>query len=261
MYVRLLFNKVLILVFIVIAQNKITSSWVQNDSDEDNTEDDEDESDEDGDIETEHLSESENSKFWSTDGIVQSYVRQKYSYVKDNYAKLMKEGTCWILPPEPLAIITDLVPDSFMFPEIFIWLPEELDKNTKLCCPHCSSADTIAKEWPTQPARRILSLTGSFFLICRRMFCKNCKKKFMNSDPRVVAKLPAHLQYLFPALLTKKSAVDIELATLERALINEGLGTHALQRVIQEMQKIQYDRKQIRYYSLALSKKNWEAWP
>jgi hypothetical protein len=75
----------------------------------------------------------------------------------------------------------------------------------------------------------------------------------MGHDSKVVQKLPLYLQYTFPAILTKKAGICTKLLQLVKSLVPNGLGFSNVRDIIDEIQHLEYDISQIKYYDLCTS--------
>jgi hypothetical protein len=232
------------------ASNPMDLSGVSSDEeDEDQQSDREKENDEEEE-------DNEHSSFWKSEGPIQSYLKLKYEEIQKSEVrkKIFDSGQVIIRAPEPILTMKTVHPDHFFRPDIFLWFPEEYPNGSPICCPHCDSLDVRHHSWPKNPGRKVYSINRFFILISRRMLCRACTKTFMSHDADVLKKLPAYLQYLFPAILTKRGGVSVELLRLVNSIAGNGLGFSNVHEVIDELQHLEYDISQIKYYDLCTKK-------
>ena len=100
-----------------------------------------------------------------------------------------------------------LSPEQLLIPRFFYWDPLLLVD--QIPCPviHTSGASTIScsgilvRHGYCQMPRRIIDLENSYYLICVRYRCNQCKPvhTFSSCNPLVIAKLPGPLSAQFPA--------------------------------------------------------------
>jgi hypothetical protein len=131
---------------------------------------------------------------------------------------------------------------------IFFWLPRIY--GYKLACPYCSSEQTVSNGWPRDPiARRVVDLSDCYWIVGRRQWCKSCDREFMNTDQRVVDRLPDHFRLLFPAFLTWRSGVDLRLLEMLRTSVSHSMGISQFLGMLHENHSRQYDKLKLMYLS------------
>jgi hypothetical protein len=154
----------------------------------------------------------------------------------------------WIHAPDPLFTGSGADWKKYVYPDVFVWLPRAF-ANVKIECPSCGSTNTKANGWPSKPiARRVVNLDKCYFLVGRRQVCNECRKQFNSYDPKVLDRLPARLRHLFPAFLTKRSGVDMQLLTMLREAVSESFGFAGFRRMLYQHHVRRHDQLAVRYY-------------
>jgi hypothetical protein len=196
------------------------------------------------------------NSFWKSEGPIQSYAKQKFEQIQNPEArkKIFSLGQIWLRAPEAVLTMKSTNPDHFFRPDIFLWFPDEYPNGCQITCPFCDAIEVRPNGWAKNPGRKVYSLNRFFILVSQRFICRNCSKTFMGHDPKVVQKLPAYLQYLFPAILTKRGGLCVKLLSLIKSLAANGLGFSNVHDVIDELQHLEFDISQIKYYDLCTKK-------
>jgi len=157
--------------------------------------------------------------------------------------------------------------------DICVWLPD-VRWGCAITCPHCSCSDrTAAHGWRTNHfARRVVDLSDHFFIMSRRYVCHRCKEKhendlraagvdargsdvdtsaednpytFMGYNPKSVALLPYGFHLHFPAVLTHRGALSMQVVDLMRPLFDAGVRPNTLSSLLLEMHTKRYHREYI----------------
>ncbi|KAI9338724.1 hypothetical protein BDR26DRAFT_919259 [Obelidium mucronatum] len=163
------------------------------------------------------------------------YVHQTTLKVrKANHFLLAKirSKDLWIHPENgPHAIKEQVkkgnIPDpSLMFRlSIFIWAPHESFPDVTLLCPSC------------------------------RYHCKvkACNHTYLGSDKAILQLLPQEAQDLFPALLSHRSGLDLELVRHIRSSIAHGTGPTKVHHIIRENYTYSHGKQELAYLSTICS--------
>ena len=162
---------------------------------------------------------------------------------------LMKDGmvNLWFYPKHPV-FIKNAKLNKFTRPVLFMWLPRLL--GATITCPHCLSTSTVSCGWPTKPiARRIVGLNDCYWIVSRRQQCKTCEKKFNSNNSITVSNMEPHFRDMFPAFLTARSGLDLQVVNLLRASVAESLGINPFRNLLKANHMRSYDSRKLAYYS------------
>ena len=138
--------------------------------------------------------------------------------------------------------------DRFYYRTIYVWLPDTKD----MSCPTCMSRQIRTHGWSHHPGRRVISMRGHYFIISRRYKCLKCEDEnqpytFMGTNEEMISNLDFSLSQKFPALLTHRSGVDKKLLEWFRPLINFGIRTEQIARMLLEFHTKNHTSKFIQY--------------
>lgn len=199
------------------------------------------------------------------DGIVEKYLRATVADIKiqfknstgDFYKQVTERGDMWHRPPDPTfdvwkkarAFRPDIRPDAFYYPDIFVWVPDMVFPGFVVNCMKCGCE---AKDRGWSDARRVIGLHRHYYLLTRRHTCNHCNEDFRPTSPGYLATLPRHLQYLFPAVLTKRSAIDRLIVEQLGSFLDSGMPSNAIASMIRENHRRFYTETAVQYYSVVI---------
>src|SRR5205814_1240856 len=144
----------------------------------------------------------------------------------------------------------------WLLPKIFLWFPRLIAPYIRLPCPniHCKGTNTQVHEWPQNPpARRVASLTETYYIMSRRYKCLDCEQRgdsrftFMPYDSGVLSQLPEFLVSLFPALLSHRSGLDNVVINHMRTTFSDGWSPTKMARLLRENYHRDYHERYLRY--------------
>lgn len=124
-----------------------------------------------------------------------------------------------------------LDPSSAYLPSVFVWLPNELGESDRILCMNeqCKKQGCVmtSKGWNSSPvARRVIGLSENYYILTKRIQCKECRTSMNYYDPRVMKQLSPELADEFPAFLTQRSGIDKELMELIRDGMSLGVNSN-----------------------------------
>lgn len=133
----------------------------------------------------------------------------------------------------------------------FLWDPLAL---APIPCPVCRR--TLVRHGQVSRPRRCVDLTGIFFIIGFQYRCPNCKHAtsgrptvtFHSWDSRILAMLPPELALEFPARLTSRSGVSVELCTWMCSCFQNGMGAKQFSDCVRVQHLEHYDCLRLQYY-------------
>jgi hypothetical protein len=158
----------------------------------------------------------------------------------------------WIEPPDPVLSRKLTHWKYFVCPRVFVWMPEEIDLVSDIKCPKCTSK-TKLKGWPDKPvARRVVGLHDCYWILYRRHTCTNpeCHKNFSSLHPKVLQQLPIAVRNRFPAFLTAKSGLDMEVVHMLRASVAESCGMNPFRKLLAANHARKYASLKLDYNSV-----------
>ncbi|KAE9388021.1 hypothetical protein BT96DRAFT_776850, partial [Gymnopus androsaceus JB14] len=161
-----------------------------------------------------------------------------------------------------------LTPSPAYLPSVFVWLPNELGEESRILCTNeqCRSKGQVmsSKGWNDSPiARRVIGLSENYYILTKRIHCKECKTNMNYYDPRVMKQLSPELADEFPAFLTQRSGIDKELMELIRDGMALGVNSNMwttmirtahMQPVFQGLFTVVNEFEQIRYQAFVPTK-------
>jgi hypothetical protein len=159
-----------------------------------------------------------------------------------------KDGTFWIRPPNP--IFKNLGrPMEYSLPDVFVWLPYFLLAEKKLKCTLCKKTDHVqAKDWCFP--RRVIGLEKPYYILTKSFRCDQCEGMssvnkylvtFKATSAQSIALLPYYLVSEFPAFMSHKSGLDLNLLQLLRGCcFANGLGSDPFRNIVGEFQDQRY---------------------
>ena len=149
-----------------------------------------------------------------------------------------KFPSLWYIPENP-CIKNNVSCDQFYKKKAFIWIPMQ---HTGISCIRCKSKNLSIKEWPIP--RRVIGLNDCYYVITRRLLCKQCKSTFSELD----AEVPLVMADMIPATFTHRLgianyllilfiiiALDKDLIDMMRICFYQGMGPNPFRDMINEM--------------------------
>jgi hypothetical protein len=81
------------------------------------------------------------------------------------------------------------------------------------------------KGWVSDPVARLCrGLEGLYYIATKKLQCPKCLTASRFTSPLVMMQLPRHILEVFPAILTKKSAIDKKVLTHLMEDMSKGIG-------------------------------------
>lgn len=148
-------------------------------------------------------------------------------------------------------------PTQLYNPRFFYWDPDLLVEGG-LKCPNCRTA--LRRHGFTR-ARRVVDLENCFYMIGERHLCPQCKHPKTNAhsltfnswDPRILAMLPPALAAEFPAQLSHRSAISLDVFALMRACFNYGVGSKQFSHILLVLHHRHFSQIHVQYLDGLLS--------
>jgi hypothetical protein len=231
------------------------------------------------------------------DSVVSGYlsiVKEKLSRDLKSYGEpqCYKEGQFWVRPKDAYFAMREDIeskspnrglnnPNKLYHPEVFVWLPQCLDKHPLACVnKQCkfyqdSLYPLMDKGWNTDPvARRIVGMVQNYYIITKRVWCKKdqkikksaqtvgieessdddqqretggCGMSWQLYDPEILQQLNPGLVEEFPAFLTHRSGIDKKLMALIRAGVASRVSTNAWSNILRELHVREHDLHELKY--------------
>lgn len=123
----------------------------------------------------------------------------------------------WFHPPKP-ALVCSKPPamDRYFARPIFLWMPRKLWK-VRLTCPgkDCNGQELISSGI-YRTLRRVLSLSGFYYMAAEYLECSVCKKKLSSWNQDLLDQLDVGHRLQFPCILTRLMACDLEVVKMLR---------------------------------------------
>ena len=149
----------------------------------------------------------------------------------------------WKLAPMVCSKLQESRGEPAYYCTVHVWLPEVQFGDTNMPhCGFCESNDRIGRHAfdHRHPARRITGLQKDEYVMTARYICHSCKDQkrphtFRGYNPKSLDLMACRRKLLFPALLTHRSGVTMELAHLIRALVAAGVRPNCIAGMISEM--------------------------
>ena len=160
--------------------------------------------------------------------------------------KLTVGQQLWYHPPEPgIALHGQPTPDAYFLHSLLIWMPRRQWK-WDFRCPFCNQSLTSAGLYPK--IRQVLDLKQDYYIATEYLACANkqCGKKVIGWDDRLLNQLPEGLRARFPAVLTWQKACDQAIVSLMRSR-TLGNSSSALRSRINELHSDDFLRRQLMY--------------
>lgn len=182
---------------------------------------------------------------------------------------LAKDGW-WILAVRAKDVCKQLsisYEEPAYYKDVRVWLPD-IQYNSMPPCPSCKCPNNVSPHGfrTDYPARRICALNNTYFIMSRRYICGSCKsaaasakaaladsgvkvvgkveahQTFMGWNPGSVTFLPYGLGSFFPAIITHRAGLDMEIVDMMRPLFDKGVRPEAMSSLLLEMHSKTYFR-------------------
>lgn len=157
-----------------------------------------------------------------------------------------------------------LTPQLLYKPRAFLWDPIVFER---IGCPYCSKPVIRHGEAPSR--RRVVDLNGHFFIIGFRYRCPHCTHPvsgqigtvtFNSWDQRILKMLRPELAAEFPARLTRRSGVSLQVMELMRSCFQNGMGGKGFADCIRVQHLLRHDHLQRQYYNALVPRLEIEKW-
>lgn len=152
---------------------------------------------------------------------------------KSQERRNLEQGWLWFHPQDAtsnLPMEKYPSPSGFYKSSIFIWAPHLSHPGISVKCPYhdCNRA-CGPQGWASNPkARRVLGLDKCYYLASYQYQCPDGHGKFYASHPGCIRKMPLYIQYQFPAILTKKLAIDLKVMFVQLIYIHDLFHIHPI---------------------------------
>lgn len=163
----------------------------------------------------------------------------------------------WVMPNNPFLSLQSqhrLSPSDMYKPKIFVWCPD-IQYRISIPCPNDGCGRAMVQHEFSPNGRRVVALDHCYYIMSNRMKCDNCQTTFLAHDTRIIAKLPLYVQSKFPAWLTARSGIDMELVAMTRTLFSEGFGPAPLANMLKENHTRKYHLLKREYLSFVKYKR------
>ena len=154
-----------------------------------------------------------------------------------------------IRAPSPVRLGLPALPANFCLPDLYVFLPFNVDPSFLVRCPKCGSNDCKNKTW--SGFRAVVELDRTNYAVTRVYKCKRtgCGHTFRAWTKKLLDITPVHVRHLFPVILTHRLAVSQEIFDLMRALSDTTSGTHSLANLLREFHTRRYHRNMLAFIS------------
>ena len=168
--------------------------------------------------------------------------------LKDNF-----EGN-WHEPPPPPEVSTDPPnPLCYFRKRLFIWAPRRL-WNIPLICPECKIKLTHGGIYTI--AREVIDLNWKYYMVGEYLRCSKCRQPQCPWRTELLDQLSPAQRLRFPAILTKKLALDKNVATLMKPRTMGNTSSY-IQQAVDEIHSTEWAKRVVLYLSdCDLHKKN-----
>ncbi len=140
----------------------------------------------------------------------------------------------WILPQEPVFLLShhQFDPVVLYCPRVFLWLPHFFVQ--VLYCPKCKSKE-LEKNGPLRPSH-IVDLEDNFYIVSWAYYCQSgCRSYLAGWNKTIIDSLPPYLHLAFPALLSQKGGLSLNVITQLRVSNQHEMGPHGVRSLLWEM--------------------------
>ncbi|GBO90611.1 hypothetical protein FisN_19Lh006 [Fistulifera solaris] len=138
---------------------------------------------------------------------------------------------------------------------VHVWLTD-VQFNEMPPCGECKSNAHVGRHAfdSSYPGRRISGLKKDEYVMTMRYCCSRCKSgeksyTFRGYNLKSLESMPLSRKICFPALLTHKSGVTMELARLIRSLVSKNVRSNSLAAMIAEMHQLEHKQQMLLYES------------
>ncbi|KAG6875210.1 hypothetical protein C0992_004756, partial [Termitomyces sp. T32_za158] len=157
--------------------------------------------------------------------------------------------TFWFPKPSPFFVLRDidtLTPQKLYNVRFFLWDPECLAPQG-ICCPNTGCTTQLHHHGHINRPRRVVDLSSTYYIIGYRYRCPKCKTTFRSWDPRIISSLPPQLAAEFPAKLTYRSGISLDVLWFMRTCFQHGMGAKQFLNALLVQHLQNYDLLQLSY--------------
>lgn len=155
-------------------------------------------------------------------------------------------ATMWIHPPDAVFHLSrpQLDPTILYRPQVFLWLPHFFV--TQLHCPNCRTG-VLQKNGALCP-RRIVDIQDNFYIVSWAYYCCDaCKHHYAGWSTEILESLPRYLRLAFPAILSHKGGLSLNVMTQLRVGNQHKMGPHGIHALLLEMHTMRFNQLQLQY--------------
>jgi hypothetical protein len=172
----------------------------------------------------------------------------------------LQAGKIKFSPPAPSNAVLrqiketgDASPDPFYQMPVVFFIPHITYARVKIKCPHCDTESQHHKSMSSM--RRFVGLDASYLLVtyvyrCSNEKCKTPKgarRSFYATHPGCFKSFPEYVQNAFPALLSKRLALDCSLTLLMGSFLDSGGNFTGFAKMIEELQHQTFQSAMLSY--------------
>lgn len=118
-----------------------------------------------------------------------------------------------------------ITPQDIYLPDVVIWFPTLAMKENVSCLKEgCSGNLRLKGAFTKPPARRIIGMSESIFLMGWRLKCNECNSTCGTTNIEYIRRLPYRIRRHFKYHLTHRSGITSEVASMTRDLFPSGHG-------------------------------------
>lgn len=160
-------------------------------------------------------------------------VQAQHFWIRD----LLRQGFATVPKPSAVAKLEngwketdgDVMSDLYL-PEVYIWVPPMAKKFDVKCfqTDGCPGAMVLKGPYDNPPARRVIGMRESIYLLGWRIKCNVCTKSCSTANKNYISSLPYHVSSQMTFHLTHRSGVTQDIVDLTRHLFPSGFGPSRL---------------------------------
>lgn len=143
-----------------------------------------------------------------------------------------------------------VTPEKTFNPRFFLWDPLAL---FDIPCPNCGTK--LQRHTHISRPRRVISFNSVFWMIGFRYRCMACSRAkppgqnvtFRSWDPRIVSRCSPELAAEFPARLSHRTALDVDVLEFMRSCFQTGMGSKQFSDALRVQHLLRYDKTHLQY--------------
>ncbi|KAK4700875.1 hypothetical protein P7C70_g5366, partial [Phenoliferia sp. Uapishka_3] len=151
-----------------------------------------------------------------------------------------KHASLWLVPPDPTFALAShsFIRKNSLLPRVFLWLPRFLVNF--LACPRCGRA--LDKNGLIPP-RRITDVEDNFYIVTWQYYCRHdgCKKTYRGWSPSLLDSLPGTIRLAFPAVLSRKRGLSLNVMTQLRVCNQHKMGPAGVRSLLVEAHTLKFN--------------------